>query len=134
MQDEHQQLKDKQFDDTLDISVECSRAKDRFSLDTVTSDLLSEHPKSQSSPSKSDSSAGTTRNLDSIDVNDSTQSNIEELCKTSCGFKTLCQNGEITTVVRALSGHDHFSKPLWITQFCPDNAYSLPRITRHKVS
>ena len=94
MQDEHQQLKDKQFDDTLDISVECSHAKDRFSLDTVTSDLLSEHPKSQSSPSKSDSSADTTRNLDSIDVYDSTQSNIEELCKTSCGFKTLHQNGE----------------------------------------
>ena len=45
---------------------------------------------------------------------------------TSVGFNTNCN-----TVVRALSGHDHFSKPLWLTQFRPDNHTCLPRITIH---
>ena len=43
----------------------------------------------------------------------------------------ICKNKIFCTVVRPLSEHDHFSKPLLITQFCPDNENSLPLITRH---
>ena len=87
MANEHAKLKGKELDDTLDLSVHGSHGK-RFSIDTINSDVLSEHPKSQSSPTttKSDSSANSSRNIDSFDMYDTTQSNIEELCKTKCNF------------------------------------------------
>ena len=61
MENEHKNLRNRKTDDTLDISV-VSDGKHRLSIDTISSDLLSEHPKSQSSPSKTDESGNTTRN------------------------------------------------------------------------
>lgn len=61
MENEHKNLRNRKTDDTLDISV-ISDGKHRLSIDTISSDLLSEHPKSQSSPSKTDESGNTTRN------------------------------------------------------------------------